>query len=57
MSIFVELPVGDYKPDAFDKFLPARGTFDLDGARAMMWMSQLAYETDTQATIPAIAQL
>ena len=57
MSIFVELPVGDYKPDAFDKFLPARGTFDLDDARAMMWMSQLAYETDTQNTIPAIGQL
>lgn len=57
MSIFVELPVGDYKPDAFDKFVPARGTFDLDDARAMMWMSQLAYETDTQATIPAIALL
>jgi triacylglycerol lipase len=57
MSIFVELPVGDYKPDAFDKFLPTRGMFDLDDARAMMWMSQLAYETDTQATIPAIEQL
>ena len=57
MSIFVELPVGEYKSDAFDKFLPTRGAFDLDDARAMMWMAQLAYETDAQATIPAIAQL
>jgi hypothetical protein len=54
VSIFVELPIGDYKRDAFDKFLAARGTFDLDDARAMMWMSQLAYETDAQVTIPTI---
>ena len=54
MSILVELPVGDYKRDAFTKFLPRRGSFDLDDARAMMWMSQLAYETDAVATIQVI---
>ena len=57
MSIFVQLPPADYSRTAFDQFQPLRGGFDLDNARAMMWMSQLAYETDAPQTIAEIAPL
>lgn len=57
MSIFVQLPPADYSRTAFDKFQPLRAGFDLDDARAMMWMSQLAYETDALQTIAEIAPL
>ena len=57
MSIFVQLPPADYSRTAFDQFRPLRAGFDLDDARAMMWMSQLAYETDTPQTIAEIAPL
>ena len=57
MSIFVQLPPEDYDRTAFAAFLPQRGRFDLDDARAMMWMSQLAYETDAPATIKTIGPL
>jgi hypothetical protein len=57
MSKFVEIPPEDYSRTAFDKFSPQRGAFDLDDARALMWMSQLAYESDAAATIKQIAPL
>jgi len=57
MSIFVQLPPADYSRTAFDKFRHLRAGFDLDDARAMMWMSQLAYETDAPQTIEEIAPL
>jgi triacylglycerol lipase len=44
MSILVELPLELYKPDAFAAFRPG-ADFHLGTARALMWMSQLAYET------------
>jgi triacylglycerol lipase len=56
-NIFVQLPPADYSRTAFDRFRPLRGGFDLDDARAMMWMSQLAYETHTPQTIAKIAPL
>jgi triacylglycerol lipase len=43
MSRLVELSPEEYSPSAFAKFDPAGG-FSIDNARAMMWMSQLAYE-------------
>src|SRR5262249_41149882 len=45
MSILVELPERLYQPDAFAAFRPT-AEFSLGTARAMAWMSQLAYESD-----------
>ncbi len=59
MSRLVQLPPGDYSPTAFAKFDPAGG-FSIDNARAMMWMSQLAYEAYQQgpsATIQTVGNL
>ncbi len=53
MSILVEFPqqyYTDFGSTAFAAFTP-KPDFDLHNARAMMWMSQLAYETGQQATI------
>jgi triacylglycerol lipase len=44
MSILVELPERLYPRDAFAKFAPV-APYNLGTARAMAWMSQLAYET------------
>lgn len=44
MSFLVEIPEHAYAPGAFDGFLPDE-QFGLGTARAMMWLSQLAYET------------
>jgi hypothetical protein len=44
MSILVELPLELYAPNAFSDFRPG-ADFHLGTARALMWMSQLAYET------------
>lgn len=55
MSIFVQLPPEDYDERAFAAFSAQRGYFDLDDARAMMWMAQLSYETDALDTISQIA--
>ncbi len=44
MSFLVELPVGLYNKGAFASF-QATSEFDFRTARALMWMSQLAYDT------------
>jgi triacylglycerol lipase len=44
MSIFVEFDQSVYRGNAIDAFT-ANSAFSLDNARAMMWLSQLAYET------------
>jgi triacylglycerol lipase len=44
MSILVELPERLYAHDAFAQFAPV-APYNLGTARAMAWMSQLAYET------------
>lgn len=43
MSFLVELPLAAYADHLFDDFTPDKG-FRIGTARAMMWMSQLAYE-------------
>jgi triacylglycerol lipase len=44
MSKLVQIPQSEYDPDAFASFDPSKG-FALGNARALMWLSQLAYET------------
>jgi triacylglycerol lipase len=53
MSIFVELPRNAYPDNALDGFTATR-EFKLDNARAMMWLSQLAYETAHQDKVDDI---
>lgn len=53
MSVFVELPRNAYPADALDHFTATRD-FKLDNARAMMWLSQLAYETAHQDKVDDI---
>lgn len=55
MSFLVELPPGQYNRNAFANFNEASGNFDPDVARAMMWMSQLAYETHVPQTINTVS--
>ncbi|MET4115677.1 hypothetical protein ABIB85_002075 [Bradyrhizobium sp. JR1.5] len=55
MSILVELPPDQYDRRAFAKFNETSTGFDLDIARAMMWMSQLAYETHVPDTINRVS--
>jgi len=56
MSFLVERPPEQYDRAAFSSFKTSN-TFNLGNARAMMWMSQLAYETHVPATIDAISKL
>lgn len=53
MSDFVELPRNAYPDNALDGFIATR-EFKLDNARAMMWLSQLAYETAHQDKVDDI---
>ena len=55
MSKLVELPLDEYDRDAFLSFDEASVDFDLGVARAMMWMSQLAYETHVPGKIDQVA--
>jgi len=43
VSFLVEIPLDAYRDDAFAAF-SAKADFDVGTARALMWMSQLAYE-------------
>src|SRR2546425_182506 len=45
MSFLTKLPRERYSASAFDRFTGGR-EFDLGTAKALAWMSQLAYETD-----------
>src|SRR5215475_7289539 len=56
MSILVELPERLYQRDAFASFAPV-APYGLGTARAMAWMSQLAYETAHQDKIESICRL
>lgn len=55
MSILVELPEDQYAPKVFANFVPG-AAFNLNTARAMAWMSQLAYETRFPDKIERIAK-
>jgi len=46
MSFLTQLPEALYPQTKFANFRPG-AAFDLDTARALIWLSQLAYETDT----------
>jgi hypothetical protein len=53
MSVFVELDRQQYPDDALNKFTASR-QFNLDNARAMMWLAQLAYETAHKSKVQSI---
>jgi triacylglycerol lipase len=53
MSFLVEMDRGAY-PDAALNNFTATAPFSLDNARALMWMSQLAYETADRAKVENI---
>jgi triacylglycerol lipase len=53
MSFLVELPREEYPDDALAGFT-STSDFTLDNARALMWMSQLAYETDHEDKVDDI---
>jgi triacylglycerol lipase len=55
MSFLTQLPINLYAADAFDDFHPIL-TFHLGTARALAWLSQLAYETD-QSKINQLCQM
>jgi hypothetical protein len=43
MSFVTRLPERHYQPEAFGDFTPSNQV-DIGSARALMWLSQLAYE-------------
>jgi hypothetical protein len=53
MSFLVELPREAYPEHALDAFTVA-SAFALENARALMWMSQLAYETANESKVDDI---
>ena len=55
MSFLVSLPEESYRNDAFAHFT-ANSNFTLGNGQAMMWLSQLAYETDDGSKIARILQ-
>jgi triacylglycerol lipase len=55
MSTLVELPPDLYNKAAFVTFDAAAADFTIGNARAMMWLSQLAYETAKRLTIDHVA--
>jgi hypothetical protein len=55
MSTLVELPPEKYNLNAFDNFEPTLTNFTIENARALMWFSQLAYETGRPETIRSVS--
>jgi triacylglycerol lipase len=55
MTSFVEILPEEYDKDAFKRFDASASDFKVDNARALMWFSQLAYETHRPSTIDAVA--
>src|SRR6185503_14267558 len=53
MSFLVRLPEETYRSDALARFT-ANPDFTLGNAQAMMWLAQLAYETDDGGKIERI---
>ena len=53
MSFLVRLPEETYRSDALARFT-ANPDFTLGNAQAMMWLAQLAYETDDPEKIKRI---
>jgi hypothetical protein len=57
MSTLVEIAPDEFDPAAFENFKPSAAGFELANARALMWFSQLAYETHRTPTIDAVSQV
>jgi hypothetical protein len=57
MSTLVEIYPDQYSKTAFDNFDPAATDFRIGNALALMWMSQLAYETGKKETIDTVKAL
>lgn len=57
MTSFVEISPGEYDRHAFENFAPTAEGFELGNARALMWFSQLAYETHRPLTVEAVRQI
>jgi hypothetical protein len=55
VTAFVEISPDEYDFDAFKTFNAAATDFDIGNARALMWMSQLAYETHVDGTISTVS--
>jgi hypothetical protein len=53
MSFLVSLERGEYQNGALNQFAPA-SNYSLLNARAMMWMSQLAYDTDNESKVDSV---
>jgi hypothetical protein len=53
MSIFVALDRNKYPDSALNAFTPT-SQFNLENARGMMWLSQLAYETESEPKVKDI---
>jgi triacylglycerol lipase len=53
MSFLVAIARSAYRADALTDFQPT-AAFRLDNAQAMMWMSQLAYETEDQKKVEGV---
>ena len=56
MTSYVEIASDEYDPQAFGGFAPTAAGFELGNARALMWFSQLAYETHRPLTIEAVGR-
>jgi triacylglycerol lipase len=56
VSTFVEIPPEQYSATAFANFNAAVTDLSIGNARAMMWFSQLAYETGQPETIDAVSK-
>lgn len=55
MTSFVEILPEEYDKDAFKGFDASKSELTIENARALMWLSQLAYETHRPSTIDAVA--
>jgi triacylglycerol lipase len=56
MSTLVEIDPSEYDPAAFERFDPLAAGFELANARALIWFSQLAYETHRAPTIETVSR-
>ncbi|HXO67642.1 MAG TPA: lipase family protein [Bradyrhizobium sp.] len=50
MTVFAQISPAEFDPDAFEGFKPKADGFLLGNARALIWFSQLAYETHVKGT-------
>jgi hypothetical protein len=53
MSFLVQINESAHRPDALDGFTPT-AAFNMKNAQAMMWLSQLAYETPEKSKVESI---